>query len=458
MLNENTDKTVALIAPFYNLNQMLAACLDSLIAQSYPHLCIVLVNDGSDDDSLRLAKEYALKDERIIIIDKENGGQSSARNAALELLMQTQTLVKKGILEGFEVLGVKGANPLKIKGIYKNPKQSIQEPAYIQFVDGDDVLERDCVAECVERMIGADVLWFDYQISSTIALKKIPPSQMRIFSYAEEGFITRAQWFERAQIKPLFWFVWQGMIDFSFLKKIKLKFINGIIYEDHCFGILLFMRAETIYLYPQKKYLYQIHPNSTMNPLNEISPRSYNYDLFKACGDFESFKAYQWARSWILSSAYMMDYFKENSQEDFEKMRTYFLSIFLDKSLSLLFMAKDPLNLKDLLAGFKAHLQKHPLSAAECVRQGLAYRLGFAFLSAYKNPRALISLPFTLWKIYRRFSREQEIFQNNLSNFPYIHFDKNDENLEVRKIKKHLSYKIGRILCLFIPSSNKINI
>ncbi|MBZ7964877.1 glycosyltransferase family 2 protein, partial [Campylobacter sp. 2457A] len=75
------DKTVGVVIPIYNVQDYLKECLDSVINQTYKNLQVVLVNDGStDENSLNIAKEYTLKDERFILFDKKNGGISSARN------------------------------------------------------------------------------------------------------------------------------------------------------------------------------------------------------------------------------------------------------------------------------------------------------------------------------------------------------------------------------------------
>ncbi len=75
---------ISVIIPIYNLESCLAATLESVVNQTHKNLEIILVNDGSADGSLALAKEYAERDSRITVIDKENGGVSSARNAGLD--------------------------------------------------------------------------------------------------------------------------------------------------------------------------------------------------------------------------------------------------------------------------------------------------------------------------------------------------------------------------------------
>ncbi|ENJ1330777.1 glycosyltransferase family 2 protein, partial [Campylobacter coli] len=78
------NKKVGIVIPIYNVEKYLDECLRSVINQTYINLSIILVNDGSNDNSLSIARKYALQDERIIIINKKNGGLSSARNTGID--------------------------------------------------------------------------------------------------------------------------------------------------------------------------------------------------------------------------------------------------------------------------------------------------------------------------------------------------------------------------------------
>lgn len=75
---------VSVIVPVYNAEKYLPKCIDSIVNQTYRNLDIILVDDGSTDESGRICDEYAQRDGRIRVFHKENGGQASARNKALD--------------------------------------------------------------------------------------------------------------------------------------------------------------------------------------------------------------------------------------------------------------------------------------------------------------------------------------------------------------------------------------
>ena len=78
-----TEK-ITVIVPVYNVENYLDKCLDSLVNQTYKNLEIIVINDGSTDNSGIICQEYAQKDNRIVYIEKGNGGQSEARNMGLD--------------------------------------------------------------------------------------------------------------------------------------------------------------------------------------------------------------------------------------------------------------------------------------------------------------------------------------------------------------------------------------
>ncbi|HEF7500731.1 TPA: glycosyltransferase family 2 protein, partial [Campylobacter jejuni] len=185
-------------------------------------------------NSFNIAKEYTLKDERFILFDKKNGGHSSAKNVGIEyfsgeyiLKNKTQILEKNSLIE----FNIEGNNPHEIYTVYKSyeafhtTKDFYPSIDYIIFLDSDDYWELDCIEECVKRMNDVDVLWFDYKF-----LNKNKATQMEIYNYTKEQIITPLQWLKRTREigNYLFWYAWQGMIDFTFLQKINIKFINQI--------------------------------------------------------------------------------------------------------------------------------------------------------------------------------------------------------------------------------------
>lgn len=81
-----TGPLISIIVPVYNVSSYLPRCIDSILAQTYDNFELYLVDDGSTDESGRLCDEAAGKDQRIKVIHKPNGGQSSARNMALDVM------------------------------------------------------------------------------------------------------------------------------------------------------------------------------------------------------------------------------------------------------------------------------------------------------------------------------------------------------------------------------------
>lgn len=122
----NQKNKISIIVPVYNVQNELRRCVQSILAQTHKELEIILVNDGSSDASLEIMSELATEDQRIVIINKENGGVTSAR------------------LEGV----------------------SVATGDYIGFVDGDDVIE-PCMYEfllCNAIQYKADISHCGYQM------------------------------------------------------------------------------------------------------------------------------------------------------------------------------------------------------------------------------------------------------------------------------------------------------
>lgn len=76
---------ISIIVPVYKVEPYLRKCLDSILAQTFTNFEVILVDDGSPDNSGKICDEYAIKDSRVRVIHKENGGLSSARNAGIDI-------------------------------------------------------------------------------------------------------------------------------------------------------------------------------------------------------------------------------------------------------------------------------------------------------------------------------------------------------------------------------------
>lgn len=113
MQGETMQPLVSIIVPLYNAAPHLARCLESIRRQKYKNLEIIVVNDGSDDASMKILDMYAGVDKRIVAIDKENRGVSATRNLAI------------GLAKG----------------------------DYLQFVDSDDFLDENATFLLVQKAL-----------------------------------------------------------------------------------------------------------------------------------------------------------------------------------------------------------------------------------------------------------------------------------------------------------------
>lgn len=79
------DDLISIIIPVYNMQKYIGRCLDSVLAQTYKNIEVIVVNDGSTDFSRKIIEKYIERDNRIKLVDKSNGGQGSARNQGLDV-------------------------------------------------------------------------------------------------------------------------------------------------------------------------------------------------------------------------------------------------------------------------------------------------------------------------------------------------------------------------------------
>ncbi|EAJ3311916.1 glycosyltransferase family 2 protein, partial [Campylobacter jejuni] len=364
-------KTVGVVIPIYNVEKYLKECLDSVINQTYTNLEIILVNDGStDENSLNIAKEYTLKDKRIILFDKKNGGLSSARNVGIEYFSgeyETQYIEKENELNVFKIIG---DNPQNIYKIYKyknalaSDKLEISKIDYIIFLDSDNYWELNCIEECVVRMQNVDVLWFDHACIYDDGIEdKGQKTRMNVFNFTQECTITPRDYAKQA-IKVGsrdISFSWGGMIDFSFLKQLKLKFINKIINEDIHFGMVLFASADSIYILPKRLYLCRLRANSISNHDKKVTKANvseYFKDLYEFFGEnAKEAKNYLKAASRMITALELIEFFKDQKNENSQAIKEAFLPFYVKKALMIKKFKKDPLNLKEKLPIIKPFIQ-----------------------------------------------------------------------------------------------------
>ncbi|ECH5412179.1 glycosyltransferase family 2 protein [Campylobacter jejuni] len=366
-----TVGTVGVVIPIYNVEKYLKECLDSVINQTYTNLEIILVNDGStDENSLNIAKEYTLKDKRIILFDKKNGGLSSARNVGIEYFSgeyETQYIEKENELNVFKIIG---DNPQNIYKIYKyknalaSDKLEISKIDYIIFLDSDNYWELNCIEECVVRMQNVDVLWFDHACIYDDGIEdKGQKTRMNVFNFTQECTITPRDYAKQA-IKVGsrdISFSWGGMIDFSFLKQLKLKFINKIINEDIHFGMVLFASADSIYILPKRLYLCRLRANSISNHDKKVTKANvseYFKDLYEFFGEnAKEAKNYLKAASRMITALELIEFFKDQKNENSQAIKEAFLPFYVKKALMIKKFKKDPLNLKEKLPIIKPFIQ-----------------------------------------------------------------------------------------------------
>ena len=122
MCNTNKEKLVSVIIPVYNVEKYIKRCLESVINQTHKNLEIILVDDGSTDQSGKICDDFAVLDKRIKVIHTRNNGISAARNTALQV-------VNSG-------------------------------GGYILFLDSDDYLDLDVIEKCL--LEDRDLVMFPY--------------------------------------------------------------------------------------------------------------------------------------------------------------------------------------------------------------------------------------------------------------------------------------------------------
>ena len=201
---------VSVIIPVYNVEKYIRECLESVINQILKDIEIIVVNDGTKDNSMKIVEEYLL-DKRIKIINKENGGLSSARNA--------------GIREA--------------------------QGKYICFIDSDDFIESSMMEELYNKIekTKSDV------VESGISLydnktHKVKERENRKYSYTGKGSYLWGEYTTE---------VCNKIYKKEFLLKNNICFEEGMIHEDDLFTIRILFSTDKIEKIEKSFYYYRIN-------------------------------------------------------------------------------------------------------------------------------------------------------------------------------------------------------
>lgn len=206
------EELISVIVPIYKVEKYLKQCIDSIIAQTYKNIEIILVDDGSPDCSGEICDEYAKKDERIKVIHKKNGGLSDARN--------------KGISEA--------------------------TGEYIAFIDSDDYVE-PCYLEKLYHAIRKT----DIKIAQC-NIQKVDESDISIEII---GDTIKSEKDGKTMIKELYDNKWENTVVWNklYLKQLfdYIRFPVGKLHEDEYITYKVLYDVEKISIIPESLYFYR---------------------------------------------------------------------------------------------------------------------------------------------------------------------------------------------------------
>lgn len=210
------EELITIIIPIYNAEKSIEKCVNSIIKQKYRNIEILLINDGSKDKSLDICKILKSRDNRIILIDKENEKVSKTRN--------------RGIQEA--------------KG------------KYIMFVDSDDYINEDMVKEMAKGIEEFDICTCNYNYVDNN--KEIVRSKLSSFSTDENN-----RYIEILQRDLLFNPLWNKIYKTKIIKENNIKFEPNIqVGEDYLFNIDYMKHIQNANYISDPMYNYVIQYNS----------------------------------------------------------------------------------------------------------------------------------------------------------------------------------------------------
>ncbi len=238
---------VSVIVPVYNVEKYLADCVDSILGQTFQDMEIILVDDGSSDSSGQMADDYAVRDTRVKVIHKENGGQSSARNA-----------------------GVKVASG-----------------RYIYFCDADDYISRDAIEILYHTAMKNDLdmvlfngdSFLDKADTDNEAVAKRAEAyryyydRKADYSGCKKGSALFAEMSAAGEHRVS---VCLQLIRRAYFLENHLYFQEGIIYEDNLYSLKALLLADRVMFIPEKLFHRRVRAGSTMTS-QEVFKNFYGY-------------------------------------------------------------------------------------------------------------------------------------------------------------------------------------
>lgn len=227
---------VSIIIPVYNAEKYLEECLTSVVTQSGTDLEVILVNDGSTDNSLTICREFAAADRRIRVADQENSGVSAARN-----------------------LGI-----------------SMARGEYLLFVDADDFLRPEAVRKICAQLEGQkkpDLLVWGFHTAGEGRIV----NDIGLLERNPEGFSNGELLEHLVSIAPqerFRGFVWRCAFRKQIIEENRLRFSRTIkMSEDYFFLLQFLMHARSVAVLPEKLYVYRLNNSSVTS---KYAPNCHN--------------------------------------------------------------------------------------------------------------------------------------------------------------------------------------
>lgn len=211
---------LSIVIPVYNVEKYLEQCLDSVLLQSYQDIEIILVNDGSTDNSLAICEQYQVKNHKIKVVSKPNGGLSSARNYGLQYV----------------------------------------QGDYLTFLDSDDYVS-DSIYEKMIKEIN------DKELDIVVAdIRYIYENSSKDFTLKGLNLISHANINQQALLSPMF--AWNKIYRTTYFKSLKITYPLSLWYEDIPVTCPLVVQTNKIGYIPVVGYFYRQRSTSIMGQVN----------------------------------------------------------------------------------------------------------------------------------------------------------------------------------------------